>query len=82
MSYANVITGHIGHFLVRMSRLTFAEGLFVIFLSICPIQMFQQDIFDIFSSICPICLTQEDIFPFFRPYVPSCSSCSLFYMEQ
>lgn len=28
MSYANVITGHIGHFLVRMSRLTFAEGLF------------------------------------------------------
>ena len=82
MSYANVITGHIGHFLVRMSRLTFAEGLFVIFLSICPIQMFQQDIFDIFSSICPICLTQEDIFSLFSSICPILFFLQPFYMEQ
>lgn len=61
MSYANVITGHIGHFLVRMSRLTFAEGLFCYLF----VYMSQQDLFDIFSSICPICLTQEDIFSLF-----------------
>ena len=49
MSYANVITGHIGHFLVRMSRLTFAEGLFCY----------------LFVYMSHLSYTREYFFPFF-----------------
>lgn len=62
-----------------MSRLTFTEGLFIIFLSICPIQISQQDISGTFSSIYPICLTQRDIFALFSLYVLFCSSGRLLH---